>query len=346
MSLTHRVLYLLGPQKVELREEPIPKPACDELVIRIDAATTCGTDLKVFLRGGHPRMLTPPCPFGHEVTGTVAKTGSRIAGFREGDHVVVANSASCGECPMCLASRENLCTDLHYLNGAFGEYQLIPSRFVHRSTYPRPDHLEPKIAALTEPLACVFHGMSAVASTEPGEVVVLGAGSIGLMFVAELAHRGHRVILGDLVPNRLEIGGQLGAAETLRLAGDAADGSRLRAATQGGDGAPMVIEATGVPIGWSNALETVGLGGTAVLFGGCAPGTHVTCDSHRLHYSEITVKGVYHHRPATFRASLDRLAEGSLRLDLLLQDEQDLDGVEVALQKMAARRILKAAITP
>ena len=346
MSPSNRVLYLTGPQQVELREEPISNPGRGEILIRVDAATTCGTDLKVFLRGGHARMLQTPCPFGHEVTGTVAATGPEATGFREGDEVVVANSASCGACAMCRNGRENLCSDLHYLNGAFGEHLLIPARFVQRSTYRRPVGLDPRVAALAEPLACVFHGMSAVSTPEPTETVVIGAGSIGLMFVAELAHRGHRVVLGDLVPARLEVGRRLGAAETLRLAGDAADGARLRDATTTRHGAPYVIEATGVPIGWSNALETVGVGGTAVLFGGCAPGTHVTCDSHRIHYSEITIKGVYHHRPATFRDALDRLASGVLRLDLLLQEEHGLDGVEQALQAMAERRILKASIRP
>lgn len=341
---THAVLYLLGPETVELREEAVPGPGPGEFLLRIDAATTCGTDLKVYLRGGHPTMLSTPTPFGHEMTGTIAAMGPGVNGWREGDAVVVANSASCGQCRYCRAGRENLCAHLEYLNGAFGEYLLVPDRFVRRSTYARPAHLEPELASMAEPLACVFHGLSASDLEEVSECIVLGAGPIGLMFVAELAQRGHRVILGDLVPQRLEVGHRLGAATTVEVTGEATDGQRLLEVTERGQGANVVIEATGVPTAWTNAMKAVSKGGEVMLFGGCAPGTTAALDTHRLHYSEITVKGVYHHRPATFQAALDRLAGGHLHLEHLLQDRCGLDQVEASLRKMASRDILKAAV--
>ncbi|MCD4750288.1 MAG: alcohol dehydrogenase catalytic domain-containing protein [Thermoanaerobaculales bacterium] len=346
MADTQRIMYLIGPEQVEMREEVIPRPGPGEIVLRVKIATTCGTDLKVYLRGGHPCMLNVPCPFGHEMAGTVWAVGKNVKGFREGDALVVANSASCGECELCRAGRENLCLDLQYLNGAYAEYLLIPPRFVRRSSHRRATDLEPALAAMAEPLACVFHGLSACDLKTNSEVVVLGAGPIGLMFVAELAHRGHRVILADVVPDRLDVGSRLGATVTVPLSGTVDDGGRLREATSEGRGAELVIEATGVPIAWTNSMKAVGLGGQVVLFGGCAPGTQIPCDTHRLHYSEITVKGVYHHRPATFRAALDRLADRSLKLELLLQAEYGLEGVERALQRMAVREILKASIKP
>ena len=342
---THRVLYLLGPESVELRREPLPEPAAGEILLRLDAATTCGTDLKVWRRGGHPTMLSTPCPFGHEMTGTLAAVGPGVTEWQEGDTVVVANSASCGHCRFCRAGRENLCVNLLYLNGAFAEYLLVPEPFVRRSTYRRPDGLEPALAAMTEPLACVFHGLLACSLEDVTECIVLGAGPIGLMFVAELAHRGIRVILGDMAPQRLEVGRRLGASETVLVSGDRDDGDTLRAATKRERGAQLVIEATGSPMAWSNALEAVATGGEVVLFGGCAPGTTADLDTHRLHYSEITVKGVYHHRPATVQAALDRLTQGALPLEHLLQERCDLDGIKGALERMASREILKAVVT-
>ncbi|RLE24973.1 MAG: dehydrogenase [Acidobacteria bacterium] len=342
---THRVLYLLGPEHVELRREPIPRPAAGEVLLRLDAATTCGTDLKVFKRGGHPTMLSTPCPFGHEMTGTLAAIGAGTPNWREGDAVVVANSASCGQCRFCRAGRENLCVNLLYLNGAFAEYLLVPEDFVRHSTYRRPDGLKPALAAMTEPLACVFHGLSACCLDDVTECIILGAGPIGLMFVAELAHRGIRVILGDLTPQRLEVGQLLGASDTVLVSGDRTDGDTLRAATEYDRGAQLVIEATGFPTAWSNSMEAVAPGGEVILFGGCTPGTTAELDTHRLHYSEITVKGVYHHRPATVQAALDRLTEGTLPLEHLLQERCDLDGIEGALGRMASRKILKAVVT-
>ena len=135
---TMRGAMLLGPEHIEVREVPVPHPGPDELLLKIRAATTCGTDVKVFRRGGHPRMLKVPTLFGHEMAGTVAEVGKDVERFSPGDDVVVANSASCGECEPCRAERENLCEDLRYLNGAFAQYLLVPERFVARSTHRIP----------------------------------------------------------------------------------------------------------------------------------------------------------------------------------------------------------------
>jgi len=344
MTMTHQVLYLLGPEKVELRTETIPEPGPGEILMKLEAATTCGTDLKVFRRGGHPTMLSTPCPFGHEMTGTLAAVGPGVKGWNEGDGIVVANSASCGQCRFCRAGRENLCIRLQYLNGAFADFLLVPEPFVRRSTYLRPAGLDPTLASMTEPLACVFHGLSKCNVEEPTECIVLGGGPIGLMFVAELALRGHNVILGDLVPARLDVGRRLGAAKAIQVSGGRQDGERLRAEAERREGAQLVIEATGFPNAWSNAMDAVATGGEVILFGGCAPGTTAELDTHRLHYSEINVKGVYHHRPATFQAALDRLGGGNLHLEYLLQERCSLDGVEGALRRMASREILKAVV--
>ena len=289
-------------------------------------------------------MLRPPCPFGHEIAGTVASVGSEVHGWREGDHVVVANSAPCGSCAMCRAGRENLCHDLEYLNGAYADLVLVPPRFVSRSTYRRPQTLDPSIAALAEPLACVLHGVSAIADTLPQEVLVLGGGPIGQMFGAELAQRGCRVVLADPVAARREMAGRLGAAATVEVVGDDADVERLRASLS--DEVRLVIEATGSPRGWTAAVETTGLGGTVMLFGGCPLGTEVPLDTHRLHYSELKVLGIYHHRPRTFAEAIERLGSGALDLSPLIEAEHGLDGVEPALRAMQRREILKAAIRP
>jgi L-iditol 2-dehydrogenase len=343
---THRVLYLTAAETVELLQDPLSRPGPGELLMRVDAATTCGTDLKVFLRGGHPRMLQVPCPFGHEMSGTVVACGSGVEEWREGDAVVVANSASCGRCAPCRSGRENLCEDLQYLNGAFAEHLLVPERFVRRSTHARPAGLDPAVAALAEPLACVLHGLSLCDFADTEEAVVLGSGPIGLMFAAELADRGIRVIVGDLRKNRLETAETLGAAHTAELAGDVADCERLQAVTHDGRGASLVVEASGTPVGWANGVRSVRTGGTVVLFGGCDPRTEVACDSYHLHYSELTLRGAYHHRPATFAAAIQQLASGNPDLSVLIQEEHGLSGVETALRRMGERRILKAAIRP
>src|SRR5262250_3410689 len=110
-----------GPDDLRFEERPIPEPGPGEIVVRIEAALTCGTDVKV-LRRGHPVMIPyVPTVFGHELAGTVTAVGAGVGVIREGDRVVAANSAPCGACPPCHAGRANLCEDLLFVNGAYGE---------------------------------------------------------------------------------------------------------------------------------------------------------------------------------------------------------------------------------
>jgi L-iditol 2-dehydrogenase len=340
-----RVAFLLGPERIEVREVPLPRPGPGELVVRIDAATTCGTDLKVFLRGGHPRMLTAPCPFGHELAGRVAAIGAGVTRFHDGDRVVVLNSAPCGACEFCRAGRENLCRDLVYLNGAFAEYLVVPARFVASSTYTCADGLAAELAALTEPLACVLHGVEVCGLDSATEVAVIGVGPIGLLFVASLAAAGHRVIAVDLEASRLAVAREMGAAATAVFE-PGGDLEPIAALTGNGDGAPFVVEATGSPAAWVQAISLARAGGTVLLFGGCPPGSSVPLDTHRLHYSELTVRGAYHHRPATARRALEMLAGGRLDLRPLLSETRPLADVEGALRAMQRREALKVVVRP
>lgn len=346
--------FLLGPERLELRTVAVPEPGPGELLLRIGAATTCGTDLKVFQRGGHPRMLRAPTPFGHEMAGTVAAVGPGVERWRVGDRVVVANSAPCGACEWCARGRENLCSDLQYLNGAFAEYLLVPRRFAEVGTYRLPDRLPFEIAALAEPLACVLHGLEISALERASEIVVYGGGPIGLLFVDVLANSPadfpagseHHIVLADPNPARLEAARGMGADDAVQVGRDGGEAPRLCRHSRSGDGFDLAIEATGSPAAWQDALASVRPGGLVQLFGGCPPGTTVPLDTHRLHYSEITVKSAYHHRPATFQRALDLLAGGDLHPQALLSAERPLKELEEALRSMRRREALKVVIRP
>lgn len=355
---TQTTAFLVGPERLELREVPVPVPGPGELLLRVGAATTCGTDLKVFQRGGHPRMLKAPTPFGHEMAGVLAAVGPDVERWRVGDRVVVANSAPCLVCKWCQRGRENLCSDLHYLNGAFSEYVLAPRRFAELSTHPVPEGLPFEIAALAEPLACVLHGLETSALERASEVVIYGAGPIGLLFVDVLANSpadfpadfpagsGHHIVLADPNLARLEVGRAIGADEVIQVSRDGGEAARLRGHSRTGDGFDLAIEATGSPAAWQDALASVRPGGLVQLFGGCPPGTTVPLDTHRLHYSEIAVQSAYHHRPATFRRALDLLARGRLHPEALLSAERPLAELEAALRSMRRREALKVVIRP
>ncbi len=340
---------LLGPERIEIQQVPVPQPDPGEFLLSVEAATTCGTDVKVYRRGGHPRMLRVPTLFGHEMTGRVAAVGPGVKEFSIGAPVVVANSAPCLACDACRMGRENLCEDLHYLNGAFAEFLLVPKRFVQQNTHLIPKNLSFEKAALTEPLGCVLHGIEACdlprySQLGPAEILVFGAGPIGLLFVAALATEGHRVILADPNPARLDIGRKLGAAETIEVARGGGQADVARAKTQDGRGVWIAIDATGVPEVWSDAIASLRPGGLVNLFGGCAPGTTIPLDTHLVHYSELTIKGVYHHRPETIRKALRLLADPGFMADLLLSGERPIEAVEEALRSMMHKEALKVVI--
>ena len=342
-----RGAVLVGPERIEIQELPVPRPADGELILRVRAATTCGTDVKVYRRGGHPRMLEVPTLFGHEMAGTVAAVGRGVENFALECPLVVANSAPCGSCDYCRGQRENLCTDLQYLNGAFAEYLRVPARFVSVSSYPIPAGLGFDKAALTEPLACVLHGMDACElERRPGgsEVVVFGAGPIGLLFTAALSRDGHRVILADPNAPRLEVGKRMGAASTQLIARGGGQAELIKAATADGLGADVCIDCAGHPAVWSDTMQALRPGGLALLFGGCAPGSRVEMDTHHVHYSEITVKGVYHHRPATVRRALEMLSDEAFESGHLLSAVRPIEEVEQALRAMIDKQALKVVI--
>jgi L-iditol 2-dehydrogenase len=351
MSLpqTMQGAMLLGPETIEVREVPVPRPGEGELLLKIEAATTCGTDVKVFRRGGHPRMLKAPTLFGHEMAGRVAAFGPGVRDLAIGDAIVVANSAPCLQCEPCRMGRENLCEDLHYLNGAFAEYLLVPRRFVERNLHRIPKGLSFERAALAEPLACVLHGIDACELQKYGasgavDVLVFGGGPIGLFFVAALARMGQAPVLADPNPGRLAVGSALGAVRTIEIERGGGQAAAVCAQSPGGKGFWIAVDCTGQPGVWSDAIESVRPGGLVNLFGGCAPGTSIPLDTHLVHYSELTLKGVYHHRPDTFRRALALLADPAFKADLLLSGTRPISGIVDALQSMMRKEALKVVI--
>lgn len=340
-----RSAYLLGPEQVEIRSLPLPPPRSGELTLRIDASTTCGTDLKVFKRGGHPRMLRVPSPFGHECAGTVAAVGDRVERWRTGQRVVVLNSAPCGNCRFCEAGRENLCRDLQYLNGTFADYLQVPARFVATSTYAIPPGLAPEHASLTEPLACILHGLETCDLTQPSDVVVLGGGPMGQLFIGVLSDSGHRVVLADPLAMRREIAGRMGARATAAPPAATAPEPILELA-EDRLGFDLAIDATGKLAGWELATQCIRPGGEVLFFGGCPPGTQLCLETSRIHYQEMVLRGSYHHRPATAERALELLAARRLAVDLLLSREMGLEKTADALRSMMRRESLKVVIRP
>jgi L-iditol 2-dehydrogenase len=336
---------LYGQEDLRLETVPDPTPAPGEVVMQVGAATTCGTDLKVWRRGGHAKMLKPPTPFGHEAAGQIVALGAGVTGWRVGDRVVANNSAPCMNCFFCQRQEFSLCADLLFNNGTFAQYLTIPAAIVQHNLLPTPEHLPDAIAAMTEPLACVLHGV-ARSNTKPGDrVVLLGDGAIGLMFVAALAQLSAEVIVFGGTAARLAIAEQFGAVKTFNYH-QVADVPTLVKDLTDGLGADIVIEATGVPSAWETAIACARPGATVNLFGGCPRNTTITVSTEPLHYSELTLKGVFHNTPEFVRAALALLASDTVPWPLLVSENQPLTLLEQVFQAMKQRQVVKVAIVP
>ncbi|MBD2143475.1 alcohol dehydrogenase catalytic domain-containing protein [Anabaena sp. FACHB-1250] len=333
---------LYGQENFRLEQVPEPTPAAGEVVIQVEAATTCGTDLKVWRRGGHAKMLTPPTLFGHEGAGRIVAVGAGVTKWRVGDRVVANNSAPCMKCFFCQRQEYSLCPNLTWNNGTFAEYMQIPAPIVQHNLLQIPDQVPSVLAAMTEPLACVLHGISRSQVKPHDRVVVLGDGAIGLMFVAVLSEY-TEVILWGGNDKRLEIGEKLGAARTFNYHQVTDMTNTVRELTDGW-GADVVIEATGIPSVWEKAIACARPGATVNLFGGCPKDTTITVNTEQLHYSEITIKGVFHNTPEYVKSALSLIASGTISFDLLISEQRPLQDLEQVFMDMKARKVIKVAM--
>jgi L-iditol 2-dehydrogenase len=315
-----RAALLHGPEELRVEDVDEPRPGSGEVVLEIRAAGVCGTDVKTYRRGH--RILGPyPARFGHEFAGVVAEVGDAVDAFAPGDEVFCANSAPCGSCSQCARGNLTLCEDLLFLLGGFAEQLLVPERIVRRNLHWLPPGLPLELAPLAEPLACAVRAVE-VARVEPGEhVAIVGAGALGLMLCALVAHAGAKPVVLDPHEERLDAAHRLGAVETV-LAHDA---DRVHDVDQS-------FEAVGRPETWELAVALVRPGGAVNLFGGCAAGTTFSVPTARIHYEEVTLRGTFHHTPTHIRTALQLLAAEPERWAELRGPRISLDELEPALR--------------
>lgn len=334
-----------GPEEIKLETIDVPVINAGEVLVKIGAALTCGTDFKLFRRGHALLVKNIPSPFGHELAGTIVEIGSQVKGFSIGERVVAANSAPCGECFFCGKSQPNLCENLEFLNGAYAEYISIPARIVQKNLYKIPDNLDFRYAAFAEPLACVLHCFERIALNAGDTLCVIGVGTCGLLFTQLAKLRGARVIAVGRSEEKLRVASQLGADATVSI-NEVGYRDKIRQWTTGEYGPDVVVEVAGQPTTWQLATELVRKGGQVWFYGGCAKGTEVALDTHRVHYDEIMCSGIFHHTPYYFKKSLELIVNQKINLGPLIQGEKRLSELHQVFQKGMTSNPLKLAIIP
>jgi L-iditol 2-dehydrogenase len=305
---------LHAPGDLRIDEVPKPEPGPGDVLVQIEVALTDGTDLKTYRRG-HPLLLREtPAPFGHEFCGLV-----------DGRRVVAANSAPCGACEGC--ARGEQCRDLVFLAGAYADWLVVPERIAAVNLHEVPTGVAPQVAALVEPLACCLRGVERAGIDNGDVVAILGAGPIGLMLAACVTDAGGRAVVVGGREERQALVAQFG--------GESGDGR----------GADVVLEAVGSEEAWGDAVRLVRPGGTVVFFGGLPRDAAPHVDAYRVHYDELTLRGSFHHTPATVRAALGFLASGAHPWERLVTHQVLLADLP-ALFADPPRGLLKAAVVP
>lgn len=343
-ALTMRAILFYAPGDLRLMQIPIPRAATGEVVVKIHTALTCGTDFKAY-RQGHPILLSQvPAPFGHEMAGTISEVGPNVNAFRVGDRVVVLNSAPCQHCYFCKQGTPELCEHLELLNGAYADYVRVPSHIVEQNIYQLPESLSFAEAALAEPFACALHAVDKMQVRPRETIALIGAGNMARLLIIALKKADARVLVLGRDPGRLRLATAAGADETIDLAQERDGIIAVRRRTEENRGADGVIEAVGKPDTWALSVGMVRKGGRVCLFGGCIAGAKAELDTHRLHYGEVTVFGVFHHRPSYVRQALDLLGRGEIQRELFIDRELSLEEVVPFFAANASTSTLKAAV--
>jgi L-iditol 2-dehydrogenase len=345
-----RVARFHAPGDLRLEEAPKPEPGPGELLLRVHACGTCGTDAKIF-GFGHPRLV-PPRVIGHEVAGAVEELGAGTEGFAPGDRVQLIAAIPCGECFECTHRSMAICANQESIgydyDGGFAEWLVVPAKVMKVSGLNRiPPPLSFEEAAVTEPLACVLNGQELARVSAGDVVVVIGAGPIGCFHVRLARARGaSQVVLVDVNGERLEMSASRVEPD---LAVDASKENAIEAVLKltDGRGADVVITAAASGQAQEEALQMAARGGRISLFGGLPKDDpFIRLDSNLVHYRELTIVGANGSSPAHNAEALRLIATGAVPVADLITDTLPLEEVHRAIEAVRSGKSIKVVITP
>ncbi|MGQ0434624.1 MAG: zinc-dependent alcohol dehydrogenase [Microthrixaceae bacterium] len=326
---------LRGPGNLEVTVVPVPPVGADDVLVSVDLCGICGSDLHMVLEGwGAPGSWQ-----GHEWIGKVAAVGDAVTQWQPGDVVVGGPAARCGTCTMCVAGRPSLCVErdtpgIGLEQGGFATYKVSAAN----ELLAMPDGLDPRAAALAEPLAVALHGIHQ-GRAEPGQrVLVLGAGPIGALTVAALRAMGiDDITCAEPTPLRQELAAAVGATKVIHpdelvVPSIAEPGLVVEGAVD------LVLECSGHRKAMEAGLAQLVRGGTLVLVGaGIDPPRF---DPNRIPLNELIITGAFTYDGGGFDEALALLASGALPVDALLEPgDVPLDGLLDAMRALAEGRL-------
>ncbi|MDH7569986.1 MAG: zinc-dependent alcohol dehydrogenase family protein [Armatimonadota bacterium] len=335
-----RCVVIERPGVVRVEERPAPTLEPHQVKVRVSACGVCGTDVHIF-HGGF-RADYPVVP-GHEFAGVVEEAGACVTHVRPGDRVTVDPNISCGVCPYCRRGAVHLCRRLTAIGvnlpGGFQEICALPAKQV----YQLPGHLPLDEAAFAEPLACCLHGIDRGGVAPGDQVVVLGAGPIGLLMtqLARLAGAA-KVIVSELSPRKRELAQQLGADVVVDPLAEDLD-ARVTAVTE--IGADVVFECVGTAQTAAAAVAAARRGGRVVLFGVSPKEAAMEVRPYEVFLNELTLVGSYIN-PHTHARAIALLAAGRVRVRDLISHRVPLEEFPRAVELAGQKETVKVLVVP
>lgn len=323
------------PDESGLRLEMVPVPVVgtDEVLIRVEWAGLCGTDLHIYEWDDWARTAVPaPMVIGHEFAGVIAAVGDSVSGFEPGEFVSAEGHVVCDSCRNCLAGRRHLCSDTRGIGvdlpGAFAEYIVVPKTNVWRHT----TGVQPEVAAMFDPFGNAVH--TALKFPVHGEdVLITGAGPIGIMAAAVVAHAGARnVVITDVNPFRLALAEKMGATRTVdRRTVDLTDVQAEIGMLEGFD---VALEMSGSPAAYDDILANTIHGANVALLG--IPGEPFPIDWSTVIFNMLNLKGIYGRELYDTWYKMNILIESGLDLSPVITHRFDLEDFESAFAAAAS----------
>ena len=341
-----KAIRLLGKDRIELQDIPVPEINDDEMLIRVRAASICGTDVRMWKNGYKDVSEARPLTLGHEFAGDVFRVGANVAGYRPGQRVAVAPNFGCGTCDMCASGNTHLCRRYDAfgvtIDGGFAEYVKIPEAAIRQGNIsPMDADISYQEAALVEPLSCVYNGQTLIGVRPGDDALIIGLGPIGLMhiMVAKLFGAG-KIFVNDLSEERVRQAATL-FPDVLPIFGDVREGFDK----YGQRGVDLCVIAAPASSAQAASLEYMNMNGRLLFFGGLPAGKEIVpINTNLIHYNQLRIQGCTKQSVSEYRLCEKLVNDKRIPLGLIMSDTYSPEEFRVAFENAAAARGLKHVI--
>ena len=330
-------------QPFKLEEVPTPEPGAGEVLVKVAACGLCHTDLH-YTDHGVPTFKPPPMILGHEISGTIAKTGPSVEGWQPGARVLLPAVFGCGECAMCRTGRENICEQMvmfgNNVDGGYAEYVLAPAKDV----FALPEEI-PLVegAIIADAITTPYHAVVNRGRVKPGDqVVVFGCGGIGLNVVQMAAALGANVIAVDILDEKLDWAKKFGAGAVVNSSKVERVDKEIRILT--GGGADIGFEAIGNPAVQEETFASIRTGGRFVVVGFASK--PMTLNTGKVMYREMEIIGSLGCRAVDYPRVLDLARQGKIQVKEMVTARFPLDDINQAFDHIRAGKGVRSVVVP